>query len=921
MDVMTLAAKLTLNTSEFEAGLNSSEKEMKGLTSGGVAWGNLISNVVQKAGKAMLNFGKQTVQVGMDFDTQMSQVKALGQLQDDEFIQIRQRAMKLGESTKFTAAQVAEAFSYMALAGWDTEEMLDGIDGVLNLAAASGEDLGRTSDIVTDALTAFGLEAKDSGHFVDVLAAASANSNTTVSQMGEAFKYLATTGGVLGYSIDDVAIGLGLLANNGIKSSQAGTSLRRIITSLISPTDKAAEAMSALGVNLFEEGTDKVKPFKQVMSELRTIFKESDFNLEGVDIAEIQPQIDELDAWYDEMSQKIEEGGGKITDSVDGSILKQKDIDEEYASQLQAITGFNELFLGRLSDIGGVRGISSLIALMKTTDKDFDQLVSSVENSEGSAQEMAETMLDNLEGDITILKSALEGLQIVVSDSFKAKLRSFVQTFTEEIGKLNSAFQENGFLGVFVELADWIINGVIDSLTEPTDQQVADFGTAIGEFIGKVIAKLITSLPDLLKSIVTLGEGLAGGLIEGLLKGLFGDNSQVATLVDNLNKELSGIEVNSVKAQGLLDYLQELIDSGDENVKNTEAWKVAVEQLEGVMPGVKDILEDEGSTLQENLDKVRNMTDEFRKQAIQQAMVNTLQKQYELLAEQGVERERYKIDYDMAAKQQQAVINTYQDQIQKYAQFISDKISTGEYEDEYGAMTEMVDNLLQGKIWAGDSYADIKDLDNEQLSSILSQLTSSVFDYDDSIWNKDQNYLSPQELQSLSGQYNEAGEGMKTATSKIDEINNQMDATKSEIATTEAAVKSVTEELGTTASGVGVAGGNVTAALNTVANEISGISFGGGEDGSHAKGLWSVPYDDYTANLHRGEMVLTASQARDYRSGSGSMDFSSMESSIIAAIRSGMEGATVHSYLNGKDITDEVNRNNTNSVKAMRYRT
>ena len=238
MDVMTLAAKLTLNTSEFDANLSSSEKEMKGMTSGGVAWGNIISQAVTKAARATLNFGKNVIQVGADFDTAMSQVKALGQLENDDFIKVRKRAMELGESTKFTAAQVAEAFSYMALAGWDTDEMLAGIDGVLNLAAASGEDLGRTSDIVTDAITAMGLTAKDSSHFVDVLAQASANSNTTVAQMGEAFKYLATTGGVLDYSIEDVATTLGLLANNGIKASQAGTSMRQILNTLINPIRK-----------------------------------------------------------------------------------------------------------------------------------------------------------------------------------------------------------------------------------------------------------------------------------------------------------------------------------------------------------------------------------------------------------------------------------------------------------------------------------------------------------------------------------------------------------------------------------------------------------------------------------------------------------------------------------------------------------
>lgn len=387
MDVMTLAAKLTLNTSEFDTGLDQSEKKMKGLTSGGVAWGNIVSNVVQQAGRALTDFGKKTIQVGMDFDTQMSQVKALGQLQDDDFNRLRKRAMELGESTKFTAAQVGEAFSYMALAGWDTDEMLQGIDGMLSLAAASGEDLGQTSDIITDALTAFGLEAKDAGHFVDVLAAASANSNTTVAQMGQAFKYLATTGGVLGYSIDDVATALGLLANNGIKSSQAGTSMRQILNTLINPTDKAANAMSKLGISLFESGTDKAKPFLQVMQELREVFKNSDFNLEGQsldDAAEKIAEVDESFADIFEYFDKNPNGKMSIGDGKDAELWSYADAMKAYEKEIQEATGFNEEFLGSLGDIGGLRGISALLALMKSTDKDFDQLVNAVNNSEGS---------------------------------------------------------------------------------------------------------------------------------------------------------------------------------------------------------------------------------------------------------------------------------------------------------------------------------------------------------------------------------------------------------------------------------------------------------------------------------------------------------------------------------------------------------
>lgn len=920
MDVMTLAAKLTLNTSEFNSDLTSSEKKMQSMSSGGVAWGNIISQAIMKAAKATLGFGKDIVQVGLDFDSAMSQVKALGQLGNDDFIKLRKRAMDLGASTKFTAAQVAEAFSYMALAGWDTEEMLDGIDGVLNLSAASGEDLGRTSDIVTDAITAMGLTAKDAGHFVDVLAQASANSNTTVAQMGEAFKFLATTGGVLEYSIDDVATVLGLLANNGIKASQAGTSMRQILNTLINPSDKAAKAMEKLGISLFDPETNARKPLGQVLKEFRDVFKDAGLQLEeGFDAEELQTRLDNLNAWYDEEAAKIEQ-------MKSGKKKALRDLDKEYNERFKDEITPNQSFLANLGEIGGLRGISSLFAIMASTDEDFQQLTDSIANSEGAADEMAKTMLDNLQGDITILNSAMEGLKIIVSDSFKEQLRSFVQSFTEEIGKMNEAFQENGVLGMFVNLADWVINGLVDQLSNPNEEQVKNFGKGIGEFIGSVAAKLITSLPDLLAGIVTIGESLAGGLFEGLFKGLFGEKTGVAKLVESMEKELNGIEVNSVRAQGLLSYLEELVKTGDENVTKTEAWKTAVEQLEEIMPGVKAILEDEGATLDENIQKVRNMTDEFRKQAIQQAMVNTLQKQYELLAEQGVTREREKINYDIAKNSQSAILDTMRQNIGLYAEYARQGIESGKFEDFNGERIGQLYNLLNGQYAVGSDMYNLSDMTVDQLAGILGDLTSFLEQGpygEDNIWETDQNYLSPEEIESLNQQYVQAGKDMEAATKKISEINGEMDATKAEIATTEKAVQSVTSELTGTAAGVGTAGDSVVSSLNGLAGRIDNVSIGGGEDGSNAKGLWDVPYDDYVSVLHRGEMVLNATRAREYREGSTNthLDLNSLITAIEAAIKSGMENATVHSFLNGKDITDEVNRMMINELKARRYAT
>ena len=176
--------------------------------------------------------GTAAVKTAADFESAMARVSAVSGATGSDLDALSEKAREMGSKTKFSASEAADAMNYMAMAGWKTEDMLSGIEGVMNLAAASGEDLATTSDIVTDALTAFGLSAKDSGHFADVLAAASSNANTNVSMMGETFKYCAPIAGSLGFSVEDTAEAIGLMANAGIKSTQAGTSLRTIMTNL-----------------------------------------------------------------------------------------------------------------------------------------------------------------------------------------------------------------------------------------------------------------------------------------------------------------------------------------------------------------------------------------------------------------------------------------------------------------------------------------------------------------------------------------------------------------------------------------------------------------------------------------------------------------------------------------------------------------
>ena len=238
-----------------------------------------VGNSIAGAGKKMMGVttviggvGVAAVKTAADFDSAMSQVAAVSGATGKDFDALRNKAREMGAKTKFSATEAAEAMNYMAMAGWKTEDMLDGIEGVMNLAAASGEDLATTSDIVTDALTAFGLSAKDSGHFADILAAASSNANTNVSMMGETFKYCAPIAGALGFSAEDTAEAIGLMANAGIKSSQAGTALRTIMNNLAGDVKISGKAIG--DVTIATTNADgSMRDLSDILSDCRSAFR------------------------------------------------------------------------------------------------------------------------------------------------------------------------------------------------------------------------------------------------------------------------------------------------------------------------------------------------------------------------------------------------------------------------------------------------------------------------------------------------------------------------------------------------------------------------------------------------------------------------------------------------------------------------
>lgn len=418
---------------------------------------NLLKNPIFQVGAALgVSMGlKDTIETYKNFEAAMSQVQAISSATDSELTKLTNKAKEMGATTKFTAEESAEAFNYMAMAGWKTEDMLNGIEGILSLAAASGEDLAATSDIVTDSLTAFNMKAKDAGHFSDVLAAAASSANTTVSGMGETFKYAGSMAGSLEYSIEDVALMTGLMANSGIKATMSGTALNSIFTRLSTNTSGAADAMSDLGIKFYtSEGN--ARDLSDVMGELRAA---------------------------------------------------TANMTAEQKSNLA-------------NTIAGTQAQKGLLAILNASEEDYNKLADAINNADGAAASMSDTMLDNLAGSITLLQSAVDGVKISFGERLYPYVRNLADWLTDQMPAVEQGLDE---------LMDWFDTKVdrmrrkFNSIADTKEWQNADFfgkvKIAWDEFIAEPFSEWWDSIgkakfADFAQDI---GAGIGTGLKVGVM--------------------------------------------------------------------------------------------------------------------------------------------------------------------------------------------------------------------------------------------------------------------------------------------------------------------------------------------------------------------------------------------------------------------
>lgn len=378
---------------------------------------------------AVTGLGTAAVKTAADFDAQMAKVSSISGATGKDLTDLEAKAREMGAQTKFSAKEAGEAMEYMAMAGWKTGDMLNGIEGIMNLAAASGENLASTSDIVTDAMTAFGLSAEgttkivkdgftkevaNATHFADVLAAASSNSNTNVSMLGESFKYAAPVAGALGYSVEDTAVALGLMANSGIKASQGGTALRTMLTNLAKPTDTVESAMKYLNISL-SNSDGSMKSLKELMEDLRKSFGECKMST-----AEFNSKLAELSEQHE---------SGTLTDK------KYEKAVEDLTKKAYGAEGALKANLA--ASLAGKEGMSGLLSIVSAAPEDYDKLMNSIYDCDGAAEEMATTMQDTLSGQITTLESALQELAIAFGEILMPYIRKVVSVVQNFVKKLN----------------------------------------------------------------------------------------------------------------------------------------------------------------------------------------------------------------------------------------------------------------------------------------------------------------------------------------------------------------------------------------------------------------------------------------------------------------------------------------------------
>lgn len=599
--VGTAVGYLTLDYTDFSKNLKTAVSEANQLSgkfadtlgSGLTTIGDKISSVGSSLTTAitlpLAAAAGASIKFGAEFDKGMSNVKAVSGATAEEFQEMRDAAIDWGEKTVYTAAEASDALYYMGLAGWGANESIAALGPVLNLAAAGNLELGRTSDIVTDAMTALQISAEgytngvqNAEHFTNVLAATMANSNTDVDQLGEAFKYVAPLAGAAGIEAEDLSLALGLMANVGVKASQAGTGLRQALKSVISPTDKAAIVMEKYGVSLFN-ADGSAKDMRTFMDELRGTF--GDLAVDVYDASGELKTAEQIMEDYghslptsqqEKLNAIVQIFGTRALPGILG-IIEQSD--ESYNSLADAINGSDKAFVKHGDDI---------MTYQEAVDQFGESLVNTSDEFEvlGYSTGMAQIQMDNLQGDWIKLSSALGTTQIEITDLVKGALRELVQKITELVTWFNDLDDEQQS-----NILKWLA-------------VAAAIGPALLIF-GKVVStigNLFTTFNNLRKALTLVGTGFK--MLTGLSP-LLGTFRNMFTVLGPVQGILQTIKIAFMSLFSpvtlIVGVIALLVGSFVHLMKTNEEFR---DKIMGIWDGIKAKFEEAGQKI---LDAINEM--------------------------------------------------------------------------------------------------------------------------------------------------------------------------------------------------------------------------------------------------------------------------------------------------------------------------
>lgn len=600
---------LTTESKRLEDEMKALQKQEEQAAAEAVNFGNSGVTAFEAVGSALVSAGiavglnkikgayNECIGVAMEFGGTMSTVEALSGANASEMAELSQTAKDLGANTVFTANQSAEAMTYMGMAGWNAQQMISGMEGVLNLSAAGGENLANVSDIVTDNLTAFGLKASDTAHFADVLAAAATNSNTSVGIMGETFKSSASIAGALGYSIEDVATAVGLMANAGVKGSVAGTALKNTFNGLLNGATLTAAAFGEVEyTSIRADGT--MKSFGATCDELR--------------------------GYFEQMTE---------------------------AERVQ-----NAMVLA------GQRGYNGLLAILNATDEDYQKLSESINNCAGSAQRMANIKLDNLQGDVTLLNSAADGLKMTIGGMYDKELRQLAQLGTKILGGINEFCEKNPVLvktimAVTAELG--ILVGGYTALntakkvgtalkqlntaltikeTAATVTQTGAIGAATAAQNGLNTAMRLSPFGIVLTAIT--GVTAAAGILSSVFAGSTSKVEEYTQAAIEMNEAMEDaqsefrnseteMQATAATAEVYIARLEEIEAATNGNVAENEEYHNILSLLSRTVPELSDHIDLETNSIQGGTAALREYTEEWKKNAEAQARQNYINSLYD----------------------------------------------------------------------------------------------------------------------------------------------------------------------------------------------------------------------------------------------------------------------------------------------------